>query len=587
MAFDGIVIANIVSDLNKTILNGRISKIAQPEADELFLTIKGDNRETYKLDISANASLPLLYLTETNKVSPSVAPSFCMLLRKHLSSAKILEIIQPDMERIIRFKFEHYDEMGDLCQKYLMVELMGKYSNIIFCDSDFKIIDSIKRINHFVSSVREVLPGRDYFIPNTENKINPLTASFEDFQNKVLAKAVPITKAIYTTFNGISPMIANEAIERASLNPDVTANLLEDNEALHLYKTFLYLLDEVKEANFHPHILYEGDVPKDFSSITLKSYSNYVKKEFDSVSTMLEQYYATKNAISRIRQKSSDLRRIVSNALDRTSKKYDLQLKQLKDTEKRDKYKVYGELITTYGYQLEEGAKELICENYYDENREIKIPLDPTISAIENAKHYFDKYSKLKRTYDALTTHIEETKDELAHLKSIQMSLDIALLESDLTQLKKELVDYGYIKKHTDKGAKKGKAPKTAKSKPLHFVSSDGYHIYVGKNNYQNDELTFDFAEGKDWWFHSKTLAGSHVIVKTGGEEIPDRTYEEAARLAAYFSSGRDAGKVEIDYTLKKNVKKPGGGKPGFVVYYTNYSMVASADITGIKEISD
>jgi predicted ribosome quality control (RQC) complex YloA/Tae2 family protein len=347
-------------------------------------------------------------------------------------------------------------------------------------------------------------------------------------------------------------------------------------------------MEDVKEARFTPNIVTLNGSPVEFASATLSCYKNHEIQPYDSVSAMLEKYYAKKTALSRIHQKSADLRKILSNAIDRESKKYDLQLKQLKDTEKRDKFKVYGELITAYGYGLEPGAKELKAVNYYTD-KEITIPLDPTLAPMENAKHYFEKYNKLKRTYEALSELVQDTADDLTHLESIRAALDIASEEDDLTDLKRELMEYGYIKKkHTGKkqGNMKVKAKKTTgKSKPLHYVSSDGYSIYIGKNNFQNDALTFKFAEGGDWWFHAKKIAGSHVIVKAGGSELPDRTFEEAARLAAYYSSARDAEKVEIDYTLKKNVKKPNGGKPGFVVYYTNYSMVASTDISGIEQI--
>ena len=343
-------------------------------------------------------------------------------------------------------------------------------------------------------------------------------------------------------------------------------------------------MEEVQNASFQPNIVSKDGTPIEFSSIKLTCYINHEEQTYPSASSMLETFYSSKNAITRIRQKSADLRKIVANAIDRTSKKYDLQLKQLKDTEKRDKFKVYGELITTYGYGLESGAKVLTTINYYD-NEEIHIPLDPTLTPMENAKHYFDKYNKLKRTYDALTKLIEETKEELSHLESIRASLDIATQEEDLTELKQELVEFGYMKrKHTDKTktGKKSAPKKSSKSKPFHYISSDGYHIYVGKNNFQNDELTFNLAEGGDWWFHAKKIAGSHVIVKAGGNELPDKTFEEAAALAAYYSEARGQDKVEVDYTLKKNVKKPGGGKPGFVVYYTNYSMMTGTNISEI-----
>ena len=281
-----------------------------------------------------------------------------------------------------------------------------------------------------------------------------------------------------------------------------------------------------------------------------------------------------------MRQKSADLRRIVTTALERSRKKYDLQLKQLKDTEKREKYKIYGELLNTYGYTAPEGAKSLEALNYYT-NEMITIPLDSDLSALENAKKYFDRYNKLKRTYQALSSLIEETKMEIIHLASIATSLDIATSESDLSQIKEELTESGYIKKHSTK------KQKSAKSKPFHYVSSDGYDIYVGKNNYQNEELTFKFATGNDWWFHAKGAPGSHVIVKAGQGLPPDRTFEEDARLAAWYSSHRGADKVEVDYVEKKQVKKVNGGKPGFVIYHTNYSMVIDSDISGIRQIKE
>lgn len=301
---------------------------------------------------------------------------------------------------------------------------------------------------------------------------------------------------------------------------------------------------------------------------------------YPSISNVLETYYASKNAITRIRQKSYDIRHVVQVALERSIKKYDLQLKQLKDTGKRDKYKVYGELLNTYGYNVEEGAQELEALNYYT-NEMIKIPLDPTLTPKENAKKYFDKYNKLKRTFEALSTLTNETKDEIDHLDSISTSLDIALTEDDLVQLKEELMEYGYIKR---KGFNK---KIKIKSKPFHYISSDGYHIYVGKNNFQNEELTFKFATGNDWWFHAKGIPGSHVILKANGDEVPDKTFEEAGRLAAYYSKGRGSDKIEIDYIEKKHVKKPSGAKPGFVVYYTNYSLLIDSNISGIELISD
>lgn len=595
MAFDGAVIANIVYDLQQKLTGGRILKISQPEKDELVLTIK--NYDQFKLFISAGAALPLIYLTKNTKPNPMTAPNFCMLLRKHLNSARIIEITQPGLERIINFKIEHLDEMGDLCTKYLIVEIMGKHSNIIFCNEDLSIVDSIKHVSGFVSSVREVLPGRTYFIPQTTEKFNPFEITYEIFQSSVLTKPLPASKAIYTSLTGFSPLLACELCHRAGIDSEQSILAISKDVGLHLFKCFQRMMEDIKSSSFIPNIIYREDEPIEFSSLILSCYQgNGIKVQtFSSISEVLEQYYAMKNTVTRIRQKSADLRRIVANAIERDSKKYDLQLKQLKDTKKRDKYKVYGELLTTYGYQAESGAKELKALNYYD-NTEITIPLDPLETPMENAKRYFEKYNKLKRTYEALSELIKETKSELEHLDSIRTALDIALKEEDLVELKEELIEYGYIKRHfttknTAKNAagKKAKPEKKAKitSRPFHYISSDGYHMYVGKNNFQNDELTFHFASGNDWWFHAKGIAGSHVIVKSQGEELPDHVFEEAGALAAYYSKQRESDKVEIDYLERKNVKKPNGAKPGFVVYYTNYSLVASPDISKLTLISD
>ncbi|MCI8299064.1 MAG: fibronectin/fibrinogen-binding protein [Lachnospiraceae bacterium] len=579
MAFDGVVIANLIKELKETILNGRISKIAQPEHDELLLTIKGNSGQI-RLALSASASLPLIYLTKENKPSPMTAPNFCMLLRKHIANGRITDICQPQMERIIQFKIEHLNELGDLCQKQLMIELMGKHSNIIFCDENYKIIDSIKHISAQVSSVREVLPGRTYFIPKTQEKCNPLETSQEEFYQKVFSKPQSLQKSIYTTYTGVSPVIASELCFRAGLEGDRPCSALSQEQKLHLFHHFSWMMEDVRKGRFCPNIIKNGKEPVEFAAVALTQYGDLTVNEYPDISKVLEIYYADKNAYTRIRQKSADLRKIISTILERNRKKYDLQLKQLKDTEKREKYKVYGELINTYGYNLEEGARQLTAENYYN-GEMITIPLDPQLTPQENAKKYFDKYNKLKRTFEALTDLTRETHEETEHLESISTSLDIAVSEEDLTQIKEELAQYGYIrKKHTGKKEK-------IKSRPFHYLSSDGFHIYIGKNNFQNDDLTFKFAVGNDWWFHAKGMPGSHVIVKTNGEELPDRVFEEAGRLAAYYSKGRENDKVEIDYLEKKHVKKPNGSKPGFVVYYTNYSLVASPDISGLKLLSD
>lgn len=578
MAFDGVVIANIVSELNQTVQNARIYKIAQPEKDALLLTLKGALGQK-RLFLSASASLPLIYLTDANKPSPMTAPNFCMLLRKHIANGRIVKIWQPDMERIIHFEIEHLDDLGDLKKKTLTIEIMGKHSNIIFTDEKGMIIDSIKHISAQVSSVREVLPGRAYFIP-TQGKKNPLLSDETEFRRLVLEKPMAVSKAIYTVYTGISPCIANEICYRAGIDADAPTASLREEEKMHLCHHFVWMMQSVREEAFVPNLVQEDGHPIEFSSVRLTQYAHLEHVEPESICEVLEHFYAARDSYTRIRQKSTDLRKVVSTALERSHKKYQLQLKQLKDTEKREKYKVYGELLTAYGYNVEEGAKSLETLNYYT-NEMLTIPLDPQLTPVENAKKYFDKYTKLKRTYEALTELTEQTKAQVSHLESIAASLDIARREEDLVQIRQELVEYGYIRR---KGHEK---KQKVKSQPFHYRSSDGFDIYIGKNNYQNEELTFKFANGGDWWFHAKKIPGSHVVVKTEGRELPDRTFEEAAMLAGYYSQGRDAKKLEVDYLQRKNVKKPNGSAPGFVVYYTNYSMAIKPDITGIELVSD
>ncbi|MDE6529367.1 MAG: NFACT family protein [Lachnospiraceae bacterium] len=579
MAFDGMTVAAVVKELNQELSGGRVYKIAQPEPDELLLTIKNHSGQ-HKLMLSADASLPLLYLTQGSKPSPMTAPAFCMLLRKHLQNARIVGFEQPGLERVVRMTLEHLDEMGDLKKKDLIIEIMGKHSNIILVDEDNRIVDSIKHISGMVSSVREVLPGKDYFIPKTQEKADPLMVTENEFfigrTGGMLNQ--PVYKALYGCYTGLSPAVAAAICERAEVNPEQDTASLQGTDREALWQVFSRVMGQIKKGEYSPCIYYENNVPVEFSAIDLLIFGE--KRSYESVSQLLQEYYAEKNKIVRIRQRSGDLRRVVQTAIERTAKKYDLQDKQLKDTKKRETYRIYGELLNTYGYSADPGAKELEALNYYT-NEMVKIPLDPTKSATENAKKYFEKYNKQKRTFEALSTLIQETKKELDHLESIGMSLELARSEDDLLQIREEMADCGYIRRKGKEKRAKGTG------KPLHYLSSAGFHIYVGKNNYQNEELTFQMANGGDWWFHAKHAPGSHVIVRTEGKELPDIVYEEAASLAAYYSKVREQDKVEVDYTQRKNVKKPANGNPGMVIYHTNYSMVAVPKIGHLRQIED
>ena len=578
MAFDGITVASIVNEIKSSFTDGRITKITQPEKDALIISIKNSHEQRMLL-MSASASLPLIYFTENKKSNPITAPAFCMLLRKHIGNARIVDITQPSFERIIDFKLEHLNEMGDLCVKHLIIELMGKYSNIIFTDDNNMILDSIKHIPSSVSSIREVLPGRDYFIPNTMDKINPLTVTETEFED-ILKKPTTVCKALSSSFTGLSNVAAIEILMRASVDPDRITDSLNNMERTHIINTFNKSFDDVKCGAFTPYIYFEGNKPIEYTCFDYVSLKGRTRKEYGSISAALEDFYLEKEKYLRIRQKSSELRALCTQSLERNVKKLDLQLKQLKDTESKDKYKIYGELLHTYGYNIEQGSKEYTCLNYYT-NEDITIPLDNTKTPMENAARFFEKYNKLKRTKEALDVQIIDTQSDIEYLESVLSCLDMAENEDDLKAIKDELTAEGYVKKHV-----KGKKEKY-KSTPLHYKTSEGYDLYVGKNNTQNDELTFKFASNNDYWFHAKKIPGSHVILRTGGKELTDKSYMEAAAAAAYYSKARENDKVEVDYLIKSKVKKPNGAKPGFVVYYTNYSMAITPSIDSLTYIKD
>ena len=384
MAFDGITVAALVRELQETLKGGRIYKIAQPENDELLLTIKTDAGGQRRLLISSGASLPLMYLTQGNKPGPMTAPGFCMLLRKHLQNGRIVDITQPGLERIVQLHIEHLNEMGDLCRKRLIVELMGKHSNIIFVNDQDMIIDSIKHISCMVSSVREVLPGRSYFIPMTQEKSDPLSVDPASLRQSLTEKNMPVYRALYGLYTGLSPVIAQEICFRSGVDGDLsTAFFTRDpggQEALNrLCDAFFHIMEQVKAGDFHPVIVYEKKTPVEYAALPLTMYGEADRTDIPSISRLLEQYYAEKSTFTRIRQKSADLRRIVQTALERNVKKYDLQLRQMKDTQKKDKYRIYGELLNTYGYEAAAGDKSLKALNYYT-GEMITIPLDPLLS---------------------------------------------------------------------------------------------------------------------------------------------------------------------------------------------------------------
>ena len=562
MPLDGIVLSNIAKELEDSILNSRIDKIHQPERDEIMISLR-----SHKLLLSANPSNPRICLADSTGENPMQAPLFCMVLRKHLSGGRIVRIKQPGFERILEISVESMNEMGDLSVKRLIIEIMGKHSNIILVDEPGIIIDAAKRVSLDKSSVRQVLPGQIYELPPAQNKSDPRHADKASFLLKLESSgSMSAQEAIYKSYSGISPLAASEICTRAGINPSDFTEVINREV---LFDSLKNTFDDICSFRYSPKIYMEesGQV-KDFSSIELSMWENLKSTEYNSISVLINDFYKLKDAHYKRNQKTHDLKKLVSNHVERLVKKKELLLNTLKDIENRDELKRAGELITANIYSIKQGQTIVAVINFYDENApEIEIALDPALTPAENAQSYFKKYSKQKRTFEAANEQIIATDEDLFYLESILNSLNTNLSIHDIEEIRAELTEQGFIKKAAPRSKTK---PAVKKSGPMRFKSSDGFEIYVGKSNKQNDELTMEFAESSDLWLHTKNIPGSHVIVKTNGQVPPNRTIEEAAHLAAFFSKARAGSLVPVDYTDRKNIRKPNGAKPGMVIYTTH-----------------
>lgn len=578
MALDGITTAAIVHELKTKLIGGRIDKIHQPVTDEIRFTVRGIG-VVHKILVSANSGNPRIHITETSKENPMTAPLFCMVLRKHIAGGKIVDILQPDFERIVIIKVESTNEMGDMTVKNLILEIMGKHSNLILTDESGRILDSIKRITHEKSSVREVLPGKEYVFPPSQNKKNPLTAIKSDFLFHLhLQEGKKLQEFLYKTLTGISPIMASEICFRARLDSSNSCEQTTTEEGENLFAAFAAVMDEVKHANFTPKIYYHQNSNRvlDFSVLEMKSFLALEQKIFPSVSSLLEGFYQERDNAYHIRQKAHDMRRLVISNIERCVKKKEIQMKTRKEVSDMDMWRKKGELLTANIYAVSQGITTFRTTDYYDETMpEIEIALDPTKTPAENAQKYFSRYNKAKRTLSALEVQEKQNDEELQYLESVLNALENATDDADLSEIRTELAESGFVRRQTPK---KG-ASRPKKSKPLHYISSDGYDIFVGKSNLQNDELTLRFADSTDLWLHTKDIPGSHVIIKTNGTgTASDEALEEAANLAAYFSKAKNSSMVPVDYTQRKNVKKPNGAKPGMVIYLTNRTIYVTPD---------
>lgn len=564
MPFDGIVTKCIVNELNLLLAGGRVEKVVQPENDEVVLLVRSKGKN-YRLVASANASYPRLHITKTQKENPKTPPVFCMLMRKHIAGGKLLDISFHDYERVISINIESVNELGDLSVKKLVIEIMGKHSNIILLNSEDKIIDAVKHIDSDISSVREVMPARQYSLPPAQNKQLPESVSPSNLLNNEENEAKHIEGLILNTIKGFSPYTCRDICANAGVSPKTPLSELLNTDKVNIISALSIYLDKIKNNSFEPCIIYEDKIflrPIDFYCFN-PSQTTYVK-QYDLLCIALDDYYSLRDTNERLGQKMGDVVKVVKNGIDRCEKKVSIFTDKLRDVADREKLKLYGELITANIYCIPNGAKSAKVLNYYSESEEyLDIPLNEYRSAQDNAQKYFKQYTKAKSTHLNVTHQLEDTLSELQYLESVKTMLGNCSSKHEIDEIRQELIDQGYIKSSVRNTKKKQDMP----SSPLEFISCDGFHILVGKNNKQNDMLTLKTAGAYDLWLHTKNIPGSHVIIRTDRKEVPDTTLLEAATLAAYHSNAKMSYNVPVDYTIVKNVKKPSGAKPGMVIY--------------------
>ena len=564
MPFDGVVVKNMVYELSEILIGGRIDKIYQPEYDETLINIRAQGKNL-KLVISANASYPRIHLTENTKENPSKPPVFCMLLRKHLVGGKITEISFHDFERIVVLHIDNIGELGDLTQKKLVVEIMGKHSNVILLNSEDKIVDSIKHIDKDISSVREIMPARPYSLPPVQDKISPKDLDVDSLFENIEDESNRIAKFLLSNIKGFSPLLCKEVCFRSEIEPDTLIKNLSDKDIKNIKIALNNVVEDILSSNFTPCIIWrDPDIlkPLDFHCMKITQYQHV--EFFDSINNVLDIFYSSKDNIERLTQKKASIFKVLNNGIDRCNKKITIYQDIIRESAERDKYKLFGELITSNIYCIPKNSEKVSLLNYYsNDNEYVEIPLDNNLLPQENAQKYFKKYAKSKTAYAHAKEQLKETYSELEYLESVFHNLENCKTLSEIEEIRQELVLAGYLAAKKKNNNKKN----TLKSNPLKYQSSDGLIIYVGKNNVQNDILTLKTASSNDIWLHTKNIPGSHVIIKKEKGDIPKSTLEEAALLAAYHSKAKMSAQVEVDYTTVKNVKKPKGAKPGMVTY--------------------
>lgn len=583
MAFDAIAVRAACKEFSEKLTDARVNQVYQPERDELALVVR-TKTENLRVLLSASSANPRAHFTVHTKENPKSAPMFCMLLRKHLSGGRIVRVQQQGFERAIDFQIESYTELGDLTVKHLIIEIMGRHSNIILTDDNAKILDAIKHIDFTVSAVRQILPGMRYEGPPPQEKLNPLTATAEEIMAAIEAsEEKTVDKLILNAFEGISPLVARELCYNVFDCTDFKTSDLSEGLKTRLFNRLSDVFAQVRGGEFSPCLISdEAKKPIEFCALPIKQYGSAAQVEyFDSMSAVIDGYYYIRDSAERQKQKSAALLKIITNNISRCAKKIMLLEKTFADAQNMDQYKLYGDLITANLYQIQNGDKVARVQNYYEESMpEIAIPLDSSLTPQKNAQRYYKKYNKAKTALIEADKQLTIARDELAYLESVEQNCHMATNEAELNEIRAELAENGYIIRVQKK---KGKAETHKLSDPLHFVSSDGFDIYCGKNNLQNDYLTLRFANNSDLWFHTKNFPGSHTIIKLGvDKDVPESTLREAAIIAATYSSARNSSQVPVDYTQIKNVKKPSGAKPGMVIYdvYNTVYVMPDEELT-------
>ena len=577
MPLDAVCLSGVVRELRGAVLGLRIEKVQQPARDLVILSLRGGRR----LLLCAGASQARIHLTGAARENPAAPPMFCMLLRKHLGGGRLSGLEQPALERVVILTIDVVDELGETGQRRLVLECMGRHSNLILLDGQGRIIDCLRRVDLEMSEQRQVLPGLFYRLPPAQEKADPLSTGEADFR-RLLSGANPEQEAagfLLDTFFGLSPLACREIACRAGVETLLT---LEGREAL--CAAFFDWQQLVREEAFRPCLLLRDGRPADFSYLPLLQYGSSAQaQEWDAFSPMLDAFYETREQAERLRQRGQDLQRAASNARDRARRKLALQEKEYAQTQDRDRLRICGELITANLHRMERGQSVLRAQNYYDPDcLETDIPLDPLLTPQQNAARYFKQYHKAKTAEGYLSSQMALARRERDWLESVLDELSRAETEQDFADIRRELREAGLLK-----GAAPGKKePRRAPSKPRAFRSSGGLRILVGRSNTQNDQLTRD-AFKSDYWFHTQRIHGSHVILCCEGAEPDRQSMTEAAMLAAWFSQGRAGGQVAVDYTQVRNVKKPGGARPGMVVYDPYQTAYVTPDEALVKALAE